>query len=86
MSGIPFVAYGSEEYRKLEREGAGNTARKPREWIKQMEKLIDPAVRKEQANRGHALVMEKYNIEKVVYQWIDAIERIHKSNPRRKNG
>lgn len=86
MSGIPFIAYGSNEYRKLELEGAGNTASKPREWIKHMERLLDPAVRKEQADRGYQLVSNKYNIENVVYLWIDAIEKIHKENPRRRNG
>lgn len=86
MTGMPFVAYGSHEYKKLESEGAGNTARKPREWIKHMERLIDPTVRKEQADRGYELVVDKYNIENVVYKWLDAIERIHKSNPRRRNG
>jgi spore maturation protein CgeB len=85
MSGIPFVAYGSQEYKNLELEGAGNTARKPREWIKHMEKLLDPAIRKEQAGRGYELVVDKYNIEKVVYKWLDAIEKIHNNNPRRKN-
>jgi len=86
MSGIPFVAYGSNEYKKLEAEGAGNTAVKPRQWIKHMEKLIDPAERRRQADRGYELVIDKYNIENVVYKWIDAIERIHQANPRRKDG
>jgi hypothetical protein len=86
MSGIPFVAYGSREYQKLESEGAGNTARKPKDWIKHMERLIDPAERKKQADRGYELVVDKYNIENVVHLWIDAIQRIHESNPRRRNG
>jgi spore maturation protein CgeB len=86
MSGIPFVSYGSKEYQKLESEGAGNTARKPKDWIKHMERLIDPVERKRQADRGYELVMDKYNIENVVHLWIDTIQRIHESNPRRRNG
>jgi hypothetical protein len=86
MSGIPFVAYGSKEYKKLEEEGAGNTARKPSQWIKHMERLLDPAERKRQADIGYELVVDKYNIENVVHLWVDAIERIHKTNPRRKDG
>lgn len=85
FSGIPFVAYGSEEYRLLESEGAGNTARKPREWIKHMERLIDQDERRKQADRGYETVMEKYNIEKRVYEWLDTIEKIHNSNPRRRS-
>jgi len=84
MSGIPFVAYGSKEYQILESEGAGNTARKPSQWIKHMERLIDPALRKEQAARGHELVINKYNVENVVYEWLDTIEKIHKANPNRR--
>ena len=85
FSGIPFVAYGSEEYRLLESEGAGNTARKPREWIKHMERLIDQDERRRQAERGYETVMEKYNIEKRVYEWLDTIEKIHSSNPNRRS-
>lgn len=84
MSGIPFVAYASHEYKLLESEGAGNTARKPREWLKHLERLLDPDVRKEQADRGYELVVDKYNIEKVVHLWIEAIEKIHHANPRRR--
>lgn len=82
MSGIPFVAYDSKEYRKLSQEGGGNVARKPIQWMKHIERLIDPAVRKEQADRGYELVSTKYNIENVVYLWIEAIEKIVKANPK----
>ena len=86
MSGIPFVAYGSKEYKRLADEGAGNAATKPRDWIKAMEKLLDPAERKRQADRGYELVVDKYNVENVVHLWIDAIEKIHAANPKRRNG
>ena len=82
MTGIPFVAYASSEYKKLELEGAGNTAKKPMQWIKNMERLLDPAVRKEQADRGYELVSTKYNVENVVHLWIEAIEKIVKANPK----
>ena len=82
MTGIPFVAYASNEYKKLELEGSGNTAKKPMQWIKNMERLLDPAVRKEQADRGYELVSTKYNVENVVHLWIEAIEKIVKANPK----
>jgi len=82
MSGIPFVAYGSYEYKKLESEGAGNTATKARHWINHMEKLIDPSYRKEQADRGYELVSDKYNIVNVAPLWLETIEKIVKNNKR----
>jgi spore maturation protein CgeB len=85
MSGIPFVAYGSKEYQKLEAEGAGNTARRPRDWLKHLERLLDPDFRKSQAERGYELVVDKYNVENVVYNWLEAIEKIHATNTRRRN-
>jgi len=85
MSGIPFVAYGSKEYQKLETEGAGNTAKRPRDWLKHLERLLDPDFRKAQAERGYELVVDKYNVENVVYNWLEAIEKIHATNPRRRN-
>ena len=52
------------------------------QWIKNMERLLDPAVRKEQADRGYELVSTKYNVENVVHLWIEAIEKIVKANPK----
>lgn len=83
-TGVPFVAQGSMEYKKLAAEGMGNAADKPRDWIRKMEALLDPAVRKQQSDRGYELVMEKYNIKKVVHLWLETIEKIHHSNPNRR--
>ena len=85
ITGIPFVAQASPEYKILHEDGAGNVARKPAEWIKHMERLIDPEVRRQQSIQGYNVVMEKYNIYSVVDTWIDTIEKIHASNPRRRN-
>jgi glycosyltransferase involved in cell wall biosynthesis len=82
MSGIPFVAYASEDYKKLAADGAGSVAKKPRDWIKNMEKLIDPDERKRQADRGYEVVSTKYNVENVVHLWIETIEKIVKANPK----
>lgn len=82
MSGIPFIAYGSKEYRKLEAEGVGNTAVKPREWIRHIEKLLDQDERRRQADRAYEIVVDKYNIENVVYLWVEAIEKIVRANPK----
>jgi spore maturation protein CgeB len=82
FSGIPFVASDTEEYRQIHADGAGILARRTRDWIKELEKLLDPEVRKEKAEQGYNTVMEKYNINIVVNEWIDTIERIVSKNPK----
>jgi len=85
MTGIPFVAADTYEYRMLSEQGVGNVASKPAEWIKHLEKLLDPKERKLQAEKGYEIVMDKYNLNKTVYNWIEAIEKIHLSNEKRRN-
>jgi glycosyltransferase involved in cell wall biosynthesis len=82
MTGIPFVATDTEEYKRLNSDGAGSLARRNRDWSRELEKLLDPNVRKEQAERGYKTVMEKYNINVVVNKWIDTIEYIRSTNPK----
>lgn len=82
MTGIPFVATDTEEYKLIASEGAGMVVRKPKDWMRAMESLLDPAVRKEKSEAGYQVVMEKYNIDIVVNQWIDAIEQIKLRNPK----
>jgi glycosyltransferase involved in cell wall biosynthesis len=82
FSGIPFVATDTEEYKRIVSDGAGSLARRTRDWTKELEKLLDPAVRKESAERGYQTVMEKYNINVVVNKWIDTIEYIRSTNPK----
>ena len=82
FTGSPFVAHGSGEYKKLEQQGAGRTATRPRDWIKQMEKLLDPEERKRQSDKNYQVVSDNYDINKVVYLWIETIEKIVASNPK----
>jgi len=78
MSGIPFVASGSKEYKTLAEEGAGRVANKPRDWIKHLESYLDPATRKADAQRGFETVVEKYNLSTKVNDWSDTIMEIYK--------
>lgn len=82
FAGIPFVASDTDEYRRIVADGAGTVARRTRDWIKEMEKLIDPSVRKESSDRAYETVMKKYNINFVVNKWIDVIDSIVRSNPK----
>jgi hypothetical protein len=78
MSGIPFVANATHEYKILAEDGAGKVVSKPRDWIKHMEYYLDPANRKTDAKRGFDVVMNKYNLSNKVYEWSDTIIEIYK--------
>jgi len=78
MSGIPFVAAGTHEYKLLASEGAGKVANKPSEWIKHMEYYLDPDNRKADAQKGFETVMEKYNLATKVNDWSDTIIEIYR--------
>ena len=78
MTGIPFVAAGTHEYKLLANEGAGKIAEKPADWIKHMEYYIDPANRKADAQKGYEVVMDKYNLSDKVHDWSDTIIEIYR--------
>lgn len=82
FSGIPFVATDTEEYKEIVSQGAGRTARRTRDWVRAMERLLDPAERKSQADAGYESVMKNCNMHTIVNNWIDAIELIRDSNPK----
>lgn len=78
LSGIPFIASSTHEYRKLRDEGVGLVADKPRDWLKNLNKMIDPDFRRQMAERQYELVSVKYNIDNMVHSWEEAIETIVK--------
>jgi len=63
-AGIPFVAAKTDEYDAL---GAGFTARRPRDWIKHMDRLLDPEVRLAQSIRG----LEASRRNDISVRWVD---------------
>ena len=77
MSGIPFVAGSTNEYRVMSQEGAGRVAKNPKDWLRHMEALIDPDVRKAEALKNYQVVMEKYNLKNRVHEWADVITKIY---------
>lgn len=78
MSGIPFIANATHEYKIFAEQGAGKLVSKPRDWIKHMEYYLDPENRKADAQKGYDAVMEKYNLETKIHEWSDTIIEIYK--------
>lgn len=75
--GIPWVGSASEEYRRFAAHGAGILAHRPRDWYREIKRLLDSeALRIDQAGRGYE-VAEKYTIEGNAWRlweaWSDAL-------------
>jgi len=79
LSGIPFIASDTAEYRWLYESGAGRIARSSKDWIKNLKQLIDPEVRNEERQNNYKVAAEQFNIFTVKYKWSEAIELIHMS-------
>lgn len=78
MTGIPFIASNTAEYRLLHDDGAGRIAKKKIDWRKHIEDLLDPEVRRQEAQKGWDTVMDKYNLSTKVNEWSDTIIEIYR--------
>lgn len=76
LSGIPFIASSTQEYRDLAESGAGRIAKNNKEWLKHLKQLLDPEVREIERQKNYKIVVEKYNIFTIKYKWSEAIELI----------
>jgi hypothetical protein len=56
-AGVPFVASYSPEYELLESQGIGRIARSPEEWISHLTELLNPKIRKEEAEKNYNNLM-----------------------------
>jgi hypothetical protein len=77
LSGIPFVASNTREYRDLADMGVGRIAKSSKDWIKHLTKLIDPGVREEERQNNYKIVTQNFNLNWTKYKWSEAIELIH---------
>lgn len=70
-AGVPFVAQDLPEYARLHGgSGLGLLARRPRDWISHLTRLLDPEVRAEAAAQGLEAV-QAYDIDRGVSEWRD---------------
>lgn len=73
-AGIPFVATRSPEYDWLSNEvGVGLTAKKPREWVKHLDSLMDLDFRFEQIEKNRARIYD-LDVNLKIDEWVSAYE------------
>lgn len=84
--GVPFVATPTQQYRELHELGAGRLAARPRDWERELRRLIDsPAARDDLAADGRD-VAARLTIEANVDRWVDAwTSAVLNRAPRRHN-
>ena len=70
-AGVPFVAQASREYRTLRDEfGIGTVAKRPNQWVRELERLLDPGERKIEAERNWN-ALQRLDIR---LRWVDWAE------------
>lgn len=73
-SGIPFIASPTDEYVRLHELGCGRIARKPKDWLRHMNELLDIGVREEEVARNRKVLQEHYDINDRAPEWLEIIE------------
>lgn len=75
-AGVPFIASYSPEYELLAEQGIGRVARDTDEWLFHLEELLDPAKRKEDAERNYEGVKALQSMEVRGADWNDVMNQI----------
>jgi hypothetical protein len=73
--GIPFVASPSPAYVELAERGAGSVARRPKDWIRELGRLLDPDHRRS-AGKAARSAAEARDIQLLWTQWLSAYSDI----------
>jgi len=68
-AGIPFVAYGTGEYKWLAEQGIGRVATTPEEWKQHLTELLNHKTRKREAAINRGLVMKNHTIQSRSAEW-----------------
>lgn len=68
-SGIPFVAEGLPEYKRLADAGVGRTADTPEEWAQHVTALLNHKIRKQDAGVNYAITTKKFSLESGEPEW-----------------
>lgn len=74
MAGKPFIAAATREYQYLAACGIGRVAKRPHNWLRHLETLLDPELRQEEGLRNYELTVQEFDIDKRVHEWVSAFE------------
>lgn len=72
-AGIPFIATPTKEYRILAGSGIGRLAETPDEWRDHAEELLDPDVRRAEAERQREIVDRVWHVRERGQEWAIAL-------------
>lgn len=68
------------EYRRLNADGIGLIAKRPRDWERHLRDLLmNPSKREELAARGREVVREKYTMQGNAHRWVEALLGVMKT-------
>jgi glycosyltransferase involved in cell wall biosynthesis len=71
LAGIPFIAYGTSEYKWLAEQGVGRVATTPEEWTDHLTQLLDYRTRKREAAVNRSLIVKSHSIQQRSQEWED---------------
>jgi glycosyltransferase involved in cell wall biosynthesis len=71
LAGIPFIAYGTSEYKWLADQGVGRVATTPEEWTHHLTQLLDYRTRKREAAVNRSLIVKSHSIQQRSQEWDD---------------
>ena len=74
-AGVPFIASYSPEYELLAQQGVGIVAHNPQEWVAYLTSMLDPANRKEEADKNYEN-LSAHTMEKRGMEWNEVMNTI----------
>lgn len=75
-AGVPFVASGLPEYRRLVESGVGRVADTAGEWRQQLTELLDYRTRKREAAENRRIVTNQWSIMARESEWLDLMKAL----------
>jgi len=75
-AGVPFVSSYSPEYEYLANAGIGRVAHSAEEWQYHLRELINPQLRKDEANLNYEILKEKFTMTQTGADWNDVMLQI----------
>lgn len=75
-SGVPFIASWSPEYQLLADDGVGRVAKNEKEWLEHLNALLDPKVRKEDAEKNYEIVKQRHSMSARSQDWNKVMQDI----------